>query len=430
MDNTISSFPLPTAPKKKRQQNIIKVKEVPSAIKTTEEIEQERKFSDFARSRRIELSRKYSEKRRNSDLPTPAAGSRVQTVVKDPIIEGKANLKLLSQLDVDQLCAQYNQDCTMFASGGADGIVRLFNAFNGDLVKTLKGGKEVEGQTSCVTCIKVKPLGKSEPNDNLITCSYVNGVIKCFNYQTNQCLYTIKEKRQTYGLTFHPKLSKFISYGDDLKIYLYDIETQAKERVFQGSIYRDVHDGPTSRVFAGRFNPASSTEFLTGGWDATILLWDLRHPHAIRYISGVHLCGEGLDVTSGGRQVLTCSWRTEDPLQIWDYSTFKLIDSLSPDSHYSKLYCGRYISPEYISCGGGYPSIFRVLDTSVYKTRASVTGLPADVFHLCVGKPSRSAPPPKKNKFEDENDNALPDLSYEPRILFAAGVRVYEINFL
>ncbi|KAL3267736.1 hypothetical protein HHI36_006863 [Cryptolaemus montrouzieri] len=340
MDNTISSFPLPTAPKK--------------------------------------AATEYYK-----------AGSRVQTVVKDPIIEGKANLKLLSQLDVDQLCAQYNQDCTMFASGGADGIVRLFNAFND-----------------------------------------VNGVIKCFNYQTNQCLYTIKEKRQTYGLTFHPKLSKFISYGDDLKIYLYDIETQAKERVFQGSIYRDVHDGPTSRVFAGRFNPASSTEFLTGGWDATILLWDLRHPHAIRYISGVHLCGEGLDVTSGGRQVLTCSWRTEDPLQIWDYSTFKLIDSLSPDSHYSKLYCGRYISPEYISCGGGYPSIFRVLDTSVYKTRASVTGLPADVFHLCVGKPSRSAPPPKKNKFEDENDNALPDLSYEPRILFAAGVRVYEINFL
>lgn len=65
----------------------------------------------------------------------------------------------------------------------------------------------------------------------------------------------------------------------------------------------DEIDGHTSRVFAAKFNPASNAEFLSGGWDNSVLLWDLRKPHAIRYISDVNLCGEGLDIDKMGRQV-------------------------------------------------------------------------------------------------------------------------------
>lgn len=61
----------------------------------------------------------------------------------------------------------------------------------------------------------------------------VNGIVKCFNYNTQECIFTINEKRQTYGLTFHPRLHKFITYGDDLKINFYDYETQVKERTFK-----------------------------------------------------------------------------------------------------------------------------------------------------------------------------------------------------
>lgn len=60
----------------------------------------------------------------------------------------------------------------------------------------------------------------------------VNGCIKCWKYKLGQCLYTIREKRQTLGLCYHPRNAKFVTYGDDSKLNMYDEETQTQERAF------------------------------------------------------------------------------------------------------------------------------------------------------------------------------------------------------
>lgn len=57
--------------------------------------------------------------------------------------------------------------------------------------------------------------------------------MKCWNYNFTQCVYTIREDRETYGIKYHPKLAKFITFGDDQKIYLYDEITKTQERVFE-----------------------------------------------------------------------------------------------------------------------------------------------------------------------------------------------------
>lgn len=58
-----------------------------------------------------------------------------------------------------------------------------------------------------------------------------NGCVKCWSYNFNQCLYTIKEKRQTFGIVYHPRFPKFVTFGDDMKVYFYDEETKTQERV-------------------------------------------------------------------------------------------------------------------------------------------------------------------------------------------------------
>lgn len=53
---------------------------------------------------------------------------------------------------------------------------------------------------------------------------------------------------------------------------------------------------------------------VSGGWDKTVLVWDLRVGRAVRSIHGPYICGEAVDVS--GSTLLTGSWRREAPLQV------------------------------------------------------------------------------------------------------------------
>jgi len=64
-------------------------------------------------------------------------------------------------------------------------------------------------------------------------------------------------------------------------------------------------DGHKSRVFCACFHPKSMHELISGGWDDTIQFWDVRQAHSVRYISGVHICGDSLDISRNGKEVIS-----------------------------------------------------------------------------------------------------------------------------
>ena len=47
---------------------------------------------------------------------------------------------------------------------------------------------------------------------------------------------------------------------------------------------------------------------------------------SIRMFYGPHVCGEAIDMC--GNEILTGSWRPEDQLEIWDFSTAKKITGI------------------------------------------------------------------------------------------------------
>lgn len=65
----------------------------------------------------------------------------------------------------------------------------------------------------------------------------------------------------------------------------------------------DIMDGHKSRVFSVCFNPKSAHEIISAGWDDTVQFWDTRQAHSLRFISGVHMCGDGLDISRNGKEV-------------------------------------------------------------------------------------------------------------------------------
>ena len=66
----------------------------------------------------------------------------------------------------------------------------------------------------------------------------------------------------------------------------------------------DAADGHVNRIYSACFNPKNPYEFITGGWDDTVMFWDIRKSAANRYFSGVHMCGDGIDISKTGKEVI------------------------------------------------------------------------------------------------------------------------------
>ncbi|XP_031369329.1 uncharacterized protein LOC116186385 [Apis dorsata] len=189
-------------------------------------------------------------------------------------------------------------------------------------------------------------------------------------------------------------------------------------------------DGHKSRVFSACFRPKSAHELISGGWDNTIQFWDSRQPYALRRISGVHMCGDGLDISKNGKEILSCSWQRENSIQLWDYGSGKLLVSLMPDSYSSLLYCGKYVSSMFIACGGTDINLFRVVDLRshavsihiythkflVCSTLAMVRNLRGGTYSLDIGPVN-----PKHAK-------KIRSISIVSQLAFCAGKRIYEID--
>ncbi|EFN78105.1 Uncharacterized WD repeat-containing protein alr2800, partial [Harpegnathos saltator] len=297
------------------------------------------------------------------------------------------------------LCICYTEAYDFLAAGLANGLLKFYRLATGEDALTLCDAEMMQNPAP-TTAVKHRPVHDSHPITHTVIATYANGCVKCWHYPTAQCLYTIREDRQTLGLAYHPVLPKFVTVGDDTTLRLYDEETKRRERVFRASDSTDVMDGHKSRVFSARFKPGSAHELISGGWDDTVQFWDTRQAHSLRYISGVHMCGDGLDISRNGRevsllvptlafhshdrefefslaQILTCAWQKNDPLQLWDYGSGKLIGSLEPDSYPSLLYVGKYVSNIFVACGGCDIDLFRIVDLRSHSV--SLTALHASL---------------------------------------------------
>ncbi|KPJ06103.1 WD repeat-containing protein tag-125 [Papilio machaon] len=339
------------------------------------------------------------------------------------LYQGDVNLLSIINTNKDIMCCKYTEDVNDIALGFSDGTVRLFDCNNGNCSHTLVDD-ECRTYPGPVTGIKHRPVSKSHPVTNTLLTSYVNGYVKCWKYNYHQCLYTIREKRQTLGLCYHPRHSKFVTYGDDAILNMYDDETQTQERAFHSSGKRGTIDGHQSRIFACTFNPRSNHELVSGGWDDVVICWDARQPFATRYFVGVHMCGEGLDFDKPGKQILTCSWQDNDTIQIWDYGSCKLIDTIVPDGHPSKLYCGKFVpNTNLIVCGGSDGNMLRVVDYNLKLTECSIRYNPGAIYAFDYGTVRR------KIKKVPDTYKRVNELHTVPRVAFVSGKKLQIVDF-
>ncbi|KAJ2952731.1 hypothetical protein O0L34_g7083 [Tuta absoluta] len=342
------------------------------------------------------------------------------------IYNGEINLLSIIETNKDIMCCKYTEDTLEIAAGFTDGVIRLFDCSTGSCTHTLVDD-ECRSYPGPVTTIKHRPVSKAHPTTNVLLASYINGCIKCWKYRYNTCLYTIREKRQTLGLSYHPRYTKFVTYGDDCKLNMYDEEAQTQERSFYSSQRKNTTDGHTSRIFACAFNPKSHHELVSGGWDNMVMCWDDRQPYATKYFTGPHICGEGLEFDKPGKQIVTCSWQENDNIQIWDYGSCKLIETIVPDTNTCKIFCGKLVpQTNLMVCGGSDSHILRVVDLKLKVTTCTIRNNPGAIYAMDFGSVRRKA---KKTTISYKSTEINLELQQVPRVSFVTGKRLQTVDF-
>nr|CAD7442216.1 unnamed protein product [Timema bartmani] len=341
------------------------------------------------------ISRSFSKQGHVKDVHTLIG----EQLGQEFILDGGIIPSSFIETNVDILCVKYTANHEYLAVGFTDGYVRLFRPRKGECVFSLMDTETLENPVP-VSDIKHRLSSRANPG---------------WKYESGHCVYTIHEHRQTLGLEFHRRSPKFLTVGNDSIIYMYDEETRTQEQVFKSS---------------ARFHPRNNYEFVSGGWDNTIQFWDIRQQFSVRNFGGVHICGNGIDISqsgtevhylvhivhSGGTKLLTCSWQPEDPIKLWDYGSGKLISVVKPDIFLSKLYCGLFIAKDFFMCGGTDTNLFRVVDQRSMSSLGILRGLDKGVYSMDVGPLVRQV----RQSFQ------IPHL---PRVAFCAGRKIYEIDF-
>lgn len=263
-----------------------------------------------------------------------------------------------------------------FVAGCGSGAIQVYECNTGKKKKPLKHGSLYGLPT---TCVKFFPF-----KDDVLIAAGADGTMTCWDLEAWNSFKTIDELHsEISALDFSHDGKIFSSAGKDRKIRVYDTSTLKLKLTFGGTSHMDLTEedvifapeaGHGRKVFAVKFHPFDDNVFLTGGWDRCLKVWDVRVDKVVRSVHGPYICGDGIDIWEDS--ILTASWLARNALQLWDYGSGKLIESIpfpSQHEHGEFLYVARFCSGgDLIAAGGSGTNDLKIINRNENKVIASV----------------------------------------------------------
>ena len=233
------------------------------------------------------------------------------------------------------------------------------------------------------TCIRWRPTGSSQhggdpdthhgtsAHTGVLVTTQSSGVIHHWHVQSGKCTHTIKEDNDNnlYALDFTQDGRLFATAGSDTRVSIYDEMTKQKIHVMaEGPGH---HVGHSNRVFTVKFHPQDQNLLVSGGWDRTIQLYDLRTGSVVDSIFGPQISGDSLDLHED--LILTGSNRNKDVVQIFSLQKRQLIQNVDWELSSKKdleagfVYGARFSkpSPNLIFAGGAGRNEVKIFENNV-----------------------------------------------------------------
>jgi COMPASS component SWD3 len=286
-------------------------------------------------------------------------------------------------------CIKFAPEGNYLAAGCGDGAIRVFSTQNGSLAYNLQSGSNVALPT---TALKFRPPDATNSRTkNVFLAANAAGAIQHWHMTSGKCLHSFADaENQVYCLDYNEDGSQFVCAGKDTVVRVYDEATKSIVQAMSANRFAGSRDttGHSNRIFSARYVPQDQNLLMTGGWDNTVMLWDVRVGGSIRSFYGAHIAGDALDIY--GNEVLTGSWRPDNQLELWDFGSGAKISTIPwDDSVFSNigrpacmLYAAQFSKDgRYIVAGGSGANEAKVFDHKADNAIVgTVTGLTRGIF--------------------------------------------------
>ena len=111
--------------------------------------------------------------------------------------------------------------------------------------------------------------------------------------------------------------------GKDCNVKVYDYGTRTLMTTLKA--INSASLGHCNRIYSIKFTDDPNI-LISGGWDNTIYIWDLKSGKSIAHIFGIHICGDSIDLKKD--QMLVGTFDKENVLQIWSIANRKIIQNI------------------------------------------------------------------------------------------------------
>ncbi|EZA57768.1 hypothetical protein DMN91_002830 [Ooceraea biroi] len=270
---------------------------------------------------------------------------------------------------------RFSANGEMVVVGFGSGGVQIRNGTTGELKATLKSGLET---SMPIMCCRFNPVRR----DVFYASSACGTIFMCDTRTKEFSRFIFEPDNEVNTIDVSITGDYLVSGGKDAVVRLYDIESTKLILMYkkdEESLMENRVNFHRMRIFASRFHDVYPDLIITGGWDDTVRIWDIRVPSgSARVIKGPHICGDAIDIRE--THILTGSWVVRDSLQLWDLTSAKLIDTINPQNRSSTLngeflYVAHYFngdpSSDLVVIGGSGTGMVEVISLKQKKVMGS-----------------------------------------------------------
>ncbi|GIK64644.1 MAG: hypothetical protein BroJett018_24380 [Chloroflexota bacterium] len=247
---------------------------------------------------------------------TPNPSSSVQRVLADAAYAPGTRAVLMGH-EGQVYDAVFSPDGKTIATGGADGVIILWDTATGELDQRL------EGHTATVTSLDFSSDGR------WLLSGSIDRSVRLWDVATGILISRfLGDVEGVWCVALSPDMQTAVSGTSDDEITVWDVNT--------GKALRQL-EGHTASVYSLAFNH-DGTRLLSGSADNTLILWDYLNGTAIRKIRGHNNFVYDVAFSPDETIALSASW--DRTLRTWDLATGRELVRLV--GHTAPVYSGDF----------------------------------------------------------------------------------------